>query len=161
MNLCRRYGGKMLERELDQVGAGRIGGMLDDPVAVPDMFNEFAACQIQGAEDIRDLFVDRFYFGCEADDPINSWAFNSRVNPFGARLRVVLGSDISHFDVPIMNEVVAEAYEQVEKGLITEESFRDLVFINPVTLYAGTNPTFFKGTVVENDIEKILAEWAN
>lgn len=160
-SLCRQYGGKMIERELDQVGAGRIGGMLDDPGAVPGMFNEFAACDINRTEDIRDLFVDRFYFGCEADDPINAWAFNSRVNPMGARLRTILGSDISHFDVPTMNEVIAEAYEPVEKGLITEEDFRNLVFINPVTLYAGTNPNFFKGTVVEKDVEKILSEWAN
>jgi predicted TIM-barrel fold metal-dependent hydrolase len=157
MDLCRRYGGKRVERELDQVGIGRIGGMLEDPGAVPDMLDEFAACQMERAEDIRELFVSHFYFGCEAEDPMNAWAFNTKVNPFGARLGVIFGSDIGHFDVPVMNEVVAEAYELVEQGLITEENFREFMFSNPVTLYAGTNPEFFRGTVVEPDVEKFLA----
>ena len=42
--------------------------------------------------------MPRFYFGCEADDPINSWAFQA--NAFGARLGAVFGSDIGNFDVP-------------------------------------------------------------
>ena len=46
-----------------------------------------AACEIERAEDIRDLFVPRFFFGCEADDPLTATAFNTKVNPFGARLQ--------------------------------------------------------------------------
>jgi hypothetical protein len=52
-----------------------------------------------------------FYFGCEADDPSNVWAFNARANPLGARLNAIFSSDIGHFDVPDMTEVVPEAYE--------------------------------------------------
>ena len=59
-------------------------------------------------------------FGCEADDPINAWAFNERVNPFGARLRAMFGSDISHWDVPDMAESVHEAWEQVERGTLSQ-----------------------------------------
>ena len=34
--------------------------------------------------------MPNFFFGCEGDDPTNSWAFASRTNPFGARLGAVL-----------------------------------------------------------------------
>src|SRR5439155_16477422 len=99
-----------------------------------------------------------FYFGCEADDPVNAGAFNRRVNPFGARLNAIFGSDIGHFDVPDMTEVLAEAYEGVEDGWLTEDDFRDFVFGNPVRLWAGVNPNFFKGTAVETQVQKFLAE---
>ncbi len=50
-----------------------------------DMLDEWAACGIERREDIKTLFVDPFYFGCEADDPLTSTAFNTKINPFGAR----------------------------------------------------------------------------
>jgi hypothetical protein len=99
--------------------------------------------------------VNNFHFGCEADDPINAWAFNAKVNPYGARLKAIFSSDISHWDVPNMAEVVEEAYELVEKGVITETDFRDFVFGNPVSFFGGMNPDFFKGTVVEDEANKI------
>lgn len=34
-------------------------------------------CTITHLTEIRDLFVPNFYFGCEADDPVNAWAFRS------------------------------------------------------------------------------------
>jgi hypothetical protein len=100
--------------------------------------------------------VTNFYFGCEADDPINAWAFNDKVNPFGARLNAIFSSDISHWDVPDMAEVVEEAYELVEKGLITEGDFRDFVFANPVSFFTGMNPDFFKGTVIEDSVKEVV-----
>ncbi|MFN2530893.1 MAG: hypothetical protein ABR555_06325 [Pyrinomonadaceae bacterium] len=45
------------------------------------MLNEWAACHIEREEDIRDLFVPNFYFGCEPDDPLISWAFSTSTNP--------------------------------------------------------------------------------
>jgi predicted TIM-barrel fold metal-dependent hydrolase len=119
--------------------------------------DDFAACGIEHPEDIGELFVPRFYFGCEADDPVNAWAFHRRANPFGARLGAVFGSDIGHFDVPDMTQVLPEAYELVEDGLISEDDFRDFVFTNPVKLWAGSNRNFFKGTAVENDVAKLLS----
>jgi hypothetical protein len=53
---------------------------------------------------------------------------------------------------------VAEAYELVEKGTLTGEDFRDFVFTNPVTLWTAMNPEFFKGTVVEREVSKLLAQ---
>ena len=56
------------------------------------------------------------------------------VNPYKARLKTLLGSDIGHFDVVNMNEVLEEAYELVEEGLITEEDFREFVFAQSFAL---------------------------
>ena len=123
-----------------------------------DVLDEWAPCRIETAEDIRDLFVPRFYFGCEADDPLIAWAFNTKINPFGARLHPILSSDIGHWDVPDMREVIAEAYELVEKEVVTEEDFQDFMFTNPVTLHGGMNPDFFKGTPVEAAASRILSQ---
>src|SRR5207249_4409320 len=114
-------------------------------------------CRIERKEDIRELFVPRFYFGCEADDPINAWAFNRRANPMGARLNAVFSSDIGHFDVPDMAAVVPEAYELVEHELITDEDFQDFMFTNAVRFWGEVNPDFFKGTVVETAVADVLA----
>ena len=108
------------------------------------------------AEDIRDLFTPNFFFGCEADDPMNAWAFNAKVNPFEARLGAMVSSDIGHWDVPDMRDVLAEAYELVERESLTETDFRDFTFSNPVKLHAGMNPDFFRGTVVEQEVAKGL-----
>ena len=113
------------------------------------MLDEFARCGIDTVEDVRERFVPNFYFGCKADDPINAWAFDACKNPLGARLRAIFSSDIGHWDVPDMREVTAEAYELVEHGHIDEADFRDFVFGNPHALWTGTNPDFFKGTLVE------------
>jgi hypothetical protein len=78
------------------------------------------------------------------------------VNPFGARLKAVFSSDIGHWDVPDMTEVVAEAYELVEKGMITEEDFRDFMFTNPASLWTEMNPEFFQGTLVEKEVAELL-----
>jgi hypothetical protein len=119
--------------------------------------DDFAACGIEHSADIRELFVPRFYFGCEADDPANAWAFNGGANPFNARLGAVFGSDIGHFDVPDMTQVLPEAYELVEQELISADDFRDFVFTNPVKLWAGSNRNFFRGTAVESDAAKALS----
>jgi hypothetical protein len=34
---------------------------------------------------------------------------------------------------------------------------RDFVFVNPVRLWTDMNPEFFKGTVVESQVQKLLA----
>jgi len=122
-----------------------------------DMLDEWAACGITTGSDIKERFVDRFYFGCEADDPLTSTAFNTGVNPFGAELNAMLGSDISHWDVPDMSEVLEEAWEMVDNGWISEDAFTKFTFTNPTRFYTGTNPAFFKGTVVEGAVDQYLA----
>lgn len=154
--LFSRYGGAAWADKLKQwspEGEGAVPGM---PGAA--LYDDYAACGIERAEDIRDLFCTNFYFGCESDDPMNAWGFNGRVNPYGARLKTLFGSDIGHFDVPDMREVLAEAHELVDEGLITEHDFCDFVFANPVELWGGMNPNFFKGTRVEREAAAWLAQ---
>lgn len=127
------------------------------PVEPDDMLDEWAACGIERAEDIKDLFAERFWFGCEADDPMTSLAFNTAVNPFGSELQVMLGSDIAHWDLPDVSEMLEEAHEVVDNGWIGPAAFRDFVFTNPARFYTGTNPGFFRGTVVESAVDELLA----
>jgi predicted TIM-barrel fold metal-dependent hydrolase len=144
------------------------GSLNDDPALVRDFFSklepdppyldEWAACEIETKQDIHDLFVPHFYFGCEADDPTVAWAFNQRANPMGARLRAMFSSDMGHWDVPDMSEILEEAYELVEKNLIDERDFRDFVFGNPARFYTSANPDFFAGTRVEEDVAKLIAD---
>ncbi len=152
LDLYRRYGGKTVEEKLEQLSQEG-----DLPFSSrEDGVDDWAPCRIERVEDIRGLFVPNFYFGCEADDPMNAWAFNRKVNPFGVQLKAIFSSDIGHWDVPDMTEVVEEAHELVEERVITEEDFRDFVFTNPATLWTDMNPDFFKGTVVEKEVNKLL-----
>ena len=116
--------------------------------------DEFAPCEIERAEDLLDLFVEPFYFGCEADDPTNTWAFARDVNPLGARLNALFSSDIGHWDVPVLADVSWEAHEGVRKGRISEGDFRDFVFENPARFWSSTNPDFFAGTRVERAVRE-------
>ena len=74
-----------------------------------------------------------------------------------ARLNAILGSDIGHWDVPAMTQVMVEAYGMVQHGYLTADDFRDFVFGNVVQMHTGMNPDFFKGTVVEDDVAKFKA----
>ena len=68
----------------------------------------------------------------------------------------MLGSDIAHWDLPDVSEVLAEAYEMVDRGWIDRAAFRDFVFTNPARFYTGTNPNFFAGTVVGPAVADLL-----
>src|SRR2546422_962458 len=141
--------GAALDPAMTPTGATLTGGI--------DNLDDYTACKIARTEELRGLFVENFYFGCEADDPMNAWAFKRQCNPFGARLQALFGSDIGHFDVPNMADVVPEAYKLVEDGLISEDDFRDFVFANPVRFWGEANPNFFKGTRVEAEAAALLA----
>ena len=121
-----------------------------------DDIDDYSACAIAAVEDFRELFVEPFYFGCEADDSNNAWAFNRDCNPLGAEIKTLFGSDIGHFDVQDMAQVVPEAYELVEDGRIDAGGFRRFVFENPVRFWGKTNPQFFAGTRVAADADEVL-----
>ena len=153
--LFREYGGdygvELAHREEDR--SQLLWGAAQDPRDL----DEFARCAITRREDIHDLFVPKFFFGCEGDDRMTALAFEPRKNPFGARLGAIYGSDMGHFDLPDMRDAAAEAWEMVEEGCISEVDFRDFVFANPVRAKAEVNPDFFKGTVVEDAAKSLLA----
>jgi predicted TIM-barrel fold metal-dependent hydrolase len=138
-------------------------GELDSALAIladagedPTAIDEFAGSGVRCPEDIRDVFTTSFYFGCEADDPMNATAFDTRANPLGAKLRPVFGSDIGHWDVPDMREVLGETYELVERGLLDEAALRDFLFENPARLWAEANPRYFEGTPVEAAVRELV-----
>src|SRR5262245_155956 len=115
--------------------------------------DDFEAAGINSKEDVRAVFENNFYFGCEADDRATMWAFDPRT---GVRLRPVFSSDFTHFDVPDFREVIPEAFEMVEKGFVTEQDFREFTFVNAARLHTRNNPDFFKGTAGERAVDDEL-----
>jgi predicted TIM-barrel fold metal-dependent hydrolase len=155
-DLFSRYGGAAMAEKLKDWTPDAEGAT--PPMPGVESYDDYAACGIEHPEQIRDLFCNNFYFGCEADDPMNAWGGNAKINPYGARLKSLFGSDIGHFDVPDMREVLPEVYEMVADNLITTQDLRDFVFANPVEFWTAMNPNFFKGTRVEREASAWLAD---
>jgi predicted TIM-barrel fold metal-dependent hydrolase len=120
--------------------------------------DEWAESGIKRPGDIRDMFANRFFFGCEADDRMNAVAFDAKLNHYKIRLNAMLGSDIGHWDVIDITDVLPEAWSLVDDELLSEDDFRDFAFGNAVAFHAGLNPDFFTGTVVEDAAAKHLAD---
>ncbi|MBL4890197.1 MAG: amidohydrolase family protein [Candidatus Lindowbacteria bacterium] len=154
--LFAEYGQDITSRKVTEVDFTQ--DFLTKNLEDPDMLDEFSACGFESVEDIRDQFQPNFYFGCEADDPQTALAFDRRLNPLQVTLKAIFGSDIGHWDVPDMSTVLAESYELVENGLLSEEDFRAFTFTNAVTLHGGMNPDFYKGTVVADEAETVLVK---
>ena len=107
---------------------------------------------LESAEQIRDVFAEQCFFGCEADDPMNALAFDDRLHPMGARLQAMFASDIGHWDVPDFRGVLGEAWELVEDGRLDDDAFRRFTFEHAARLFTATRPDFFAGTVVEDAV---------
>ena len=114
------------------------------PPADPDEWRHVAA---PDPETLIRRFADAFYFGCEADDRTIAYAF-SPANRHGFQLKPIFSSDIGHWDAGDITEVVEEAFELVEDGILTEDQFAQFVFRNPAQLFLDQNPRFFDGTPV-------------
>ena len=151
--LVRRDGSAEFVARLDRLDEAL--GFLSDPDEAPEGLDEFARSGITSSEDVLDVFTRQFHFGCEADDPTNAFAFDTRINPLGAHLRAMFASDIGHWDVPDVLDVVPEAWEMVERGIVDEAGFRAFTFENVVSLFSGTNPAFFDDTVVADAAAKL------
>jgi hypothetical protein len=156
LELFQKYGSSYGELK-NQPEAERSGLLWGTPDEKPEDHDEFAPCRITKKEDIRDLFVPKFFFGCEGDDRLTALAFDQRKMPFRSRLNALYSSDLGHFDLPDMRDAAAEAYELVEHELITDDDFRDFVFTNPVHFFTALNRDFFKGTRVEDAANKLIA----
>ena len=123
----------------------------------PDPFDEFAACAMTEIGSLRSLFIEPFYFGCEADDRMIAVAFNRRLNPLGKTLKPVFGSDIGHWDVLDATSVLSEAWNLVNSRLLTPDDFRDLTFVNPAMMHLSMNPAYFEGTVLAGAAAELLS----
>ncbi|MDB4955258.1 MAG: amidohydrolase [Myxococcales bacterium] len=162
----REHGGeryvRLLERPLEESCRGLflLAGWVPEAGWEPrdtTLLDDFARCSIERKQDLRDHFVPNFFFGCEAEDPSVGWALDGKSLPMGARLQVLFGSDIGHWDVTDMRSVLAEAYELVEHGLVSAAGFREFTFENVVKLHGRHKPEFFRGTSVEHEAAAILA----
>jgi hypothetical protein len=140
--LMTKYGGPMFA---DPDVRHAMRKQSDNP---PDQVDDFRDCGIREPEDIAAHF-ERFFFGCEADDATIAWAYATEVNPFGTRLQPMLGSDIGHWDVTDIDDVMPEAHELVDNGRLTSEQFRAFACDNVIRLHGRMNPRFFDGTRVE------------
>lgn len=151
--LFEKYGDTATLTKLDQLESGFGIGRNDVPMELRD---DFAAMNIEKVEDLRDRFIPNFYFGCESDDPHAFIAFNRKATPFGEQVRAIMSFDLGHWDVSDMGHAAAEAYEQLEDELISEEDFRNFAFSYSTRLYAGPNNQFFDGTRIENEVKAEL-----
>jgi predicted TIM-barrel fold metal-dependent hydrolase len=150
------------DRLVDAYGDGRFADpsvravmrlQSDNPPEEVDDFRDTGARDVGG---LVELFR-RFYFGCEADDTMTAWAYATQVNPEGATLRPMLGSDIGHWDVTDTTMVLGEAYELVERGLLTLAQFKEFSCDNCIRLHGSMNPAFFDGTRVEAYARSVLS----
>ncbi|HEV7393391.1 MAG TPA: amidohydrolase family protein [Burkholderiales bacterium] len=152
-HLIDRYGDQRLKNSTDAImgslDAFRPECSLEELARPEHVTDDFEAAGINSKEDVRGVFSNNFYFGCEADDRATMWAFDPRM---GVRLRPVFSSDFTHFDVPDFREVIPEAFEMVERKFVTEQDFREFTFSNAARLHTRNNPDFFKGTVVERAV---------
>ncbi len=150
--LFAQHGAASVVARLDRLDDGLR--MLSDP-ADADKVDFFGESGLTDADDIVRVFTQQFFFGCEADDPMNALAFRPELNPRGARLRALFASDIGHWDVPDILDVVPEAFELVDDEHITAADFRDFVFANPVALWTALAPGFFDGTVLAGAVDSV------
>lgn len=140
--LFRRYG----ERFLDEVTDLRDGlRWLPAVGSPPEQRDDWRFLDVSSMAELVELFAPRMFFGCEADDRTIAFAW-SPANARGASLRPVFSSDIAHWDVPDMADVVAESWGLVERGLLTEAQYRQFVWDNPRELFG---PRLFEGTPIE------------
>jgi predicted TIM-barrel fold metal-dependent hydrolase len=142
-SLFERYAPKRFSENL--AGLDAALAVLSSPDEDPASLDEFARSGVASAGDVHDVF-ERFYFGCEADDSFVTTAFDARGEHPAPPLRAILGSDIGHWDVPDVTQVLHEAWELVEQRRLSEAQLRAFLFENPVSLFAGANPRFFEGT---------------
>ena len=129
----------------------RIRGDFSRPPGRPTQLDDFAAAQLSSVSEIIDVFENKMFFGCEADDPLVGWATGTTIKHRPVTLRPILGTDISHWDAPIMNEVIVEAFELLDDNVIDAADFKAFTFDNPVLLHQSANPGFFTGTSCEKE----------
>jgi len=149
--LCDEYG----KVDGDTVVPNRAGGDAD-PTTKVSQLDEFASSALHDDHDLAVMFGQRFFFGCEADDRSVYRAVDAKGNALGVRLAPFFSSDIGHWDVPDIKEVLLESHQLVDEGLLTDADYRDFVFTNPARLHAEMNPSFFDGTPVESAAKELL-----
>jgi predicted TIM-barrel fold metal-dependent hydrolase len=161
--LMEQHGGPRMKEHIDDILGSfewsKVGATAKDLSArEQEHYDDFSRLGPIGSKrDIREMYAKNFYFGCEADDPTTVFAFDKRMK---VRLKAMFSSDIGHWDVHHIEDVLPEVYEALEDGNLTDEDFREFTFSNILQLHGGMDPDFFKGTVVEQAAKDELARLA-
>jgi|LWDU01.1.fsa_nt_gi predicted TIM-barrel fold metal-dependent hydrolase len=132
------------------------GTMLGRITDTADVVNDFELAGIGSKEDICRQVTQQCCFGCEADDPLAGLAYDTKRIPGDDPMLPIFSSDIGHWDVAHMHEVLPEAYEHIEHGWMDRDQFRGFMCDNAVRMYGEANPHFFEGTVIEDYAAKRL-----
>jgi predicted TIM-barrel fold metal-dependent hydrolase len=140
-DLIERYGDDEVRARVGQLDDALH--MLSEPDEDPARLDEFAASGLRSPADIRAVFADQCFFGCEADDP--TWALAFAPEYHGTRLGAMFASDLGHWDVPDATGVLPEAWELVEHGHVTVDDFRAFTHDHALALWG---PGLFAGTVL-------------
>jgi predicted TIM-barrel fold metal-dependent hydrolase len=155
----RRFDVELAGRLIDEYAPTRMADQRDryletarrlaeTPADHPAGYDDFAESGYESTSEIVQTFSEQLYFGCEADDPLNALAFDTRMLPDGRALNAMFASDVGHWDVRDLRTVLPEAWELVEDRLIDEEAFADFTYGNVVRFLTAANPDFFAGTVI-------------
>lgn len=143
--MCKRLGSR-LDKYVEALAVD-----LEGPYAQDD----FGQSGVTSTADLVDKFGNSFYFGCEADDRMTALAFEPRFLPMGRRVNALFSSDIGHWDVQDVSEVLLEVTEAIEKGYLGIDNARDLVFRIPLEFWASANPDFFRGTSLDGHVTNV------
>jgi hypothetical protein len=160
-SLLEKYGMPVPQRTADGL-AWRTGelSVAASGVVVPDdaewIRDEFADALIDDKYELKEMFENQLFFGCESDDLSVYRATNSKGNAMHARLRPLFSSDAGHFDLWDIRTAVPTSHKMVEEGLLDDNDYRQFVFDNPVRLFGSMNPNFYKGTTVEAEAQAVL-----
>jgi predicted TIM-barrel fold metal-dependent hydrolase len=127
-----------------------------DPRVAVHGSDDFAESGITGSDDIVRIFTEQLAFGCEADDPMNAVAFDRSRLPHHIRLNAMFASDIGHWDVADVRDVLPEAWSLVENGYLTVEDFADFTCGNVVRHLTDMNPRFFEDTAVADAVRPLI-----
>ena len=132
------------------------GDSLRKLLATPEVVNDFELAGIETTEDIVRQIATQCYIGCEADDRLAGFAFDTGRLPGGVPLNPMFSSDIGHWDVAHMHDVLPEVMEHAERGWMNREQLRSFLCDNVVTMCTDMNANFFEGTAVENYVAQRL-----
>lgn len=131
--------------------------LLEQEGSQPWVRDEFAESGIEDEDDLAVMFGQQFFFGCESDDAAVHRALDGAGNPLGVVLRPLFSSDIGHWDVPRLLDVVPQSRHLVERGLLDDADYRRFVFEGAVRAHTRLNPGFFTGTSVAAEAQAVLA----
>ncbi len=143
--LVAEHGEPAVSARVDRLDEGLT--FLSDPDEPDADLDEWAHSGVTSAADLARIFADQWFFGCEADDPMNALAFDRHAHPDGIAMRAMFASDIGHWDVPDFLDVLHEAWELVEDGRVDARQFRAFTCDNVIDLLGAD---FFTGTVLED-----------